>query len=62
MARRLKVNETKPDTENTSNWNNFSFGIKSKSKFYERDMFRVSLRNLDSDLNFDTMDNLDVYF
>ena len=58
----LKVNETKVDTENASNWNNFNFGIKNKSKFYERAIFRVSLQNLDSYFDFDTRDNLHLYF
>ena len=31
-ARRLSVNETKPDTENASNLNYFGFGVNSKSK------------------------------
>ena len=45
-ACRLSVIETKPDTENASNWNNFGFPDKKKSKFNERVMFSLPLQNL----------------
>ena len=41
----LRVNETKPDTKNACNWNNFGVRVKNKSKINERAMFRVSLKN-----------------
>ena len=56
------VNETKPDTENASNWNHFGFGVNNKSKCDERVLFRVSLQNLDLYLNPQTMDNLNLRF
>ena len=33
------VNKTKPDNENFSKCNYFGFGVKKKSKFYEKIMF-----------------------
>ena len=54
IVRSLRVNETKPDTENASNWINFGFGIKNISKF-NRGEFRVSHNPY-------TMDNEDLYF
>ena len=47
----LRVNETKPYTENASNCNYCGFGVKNKSKCDERAMFRASLQNLDLYLN-----------
>ena len=46
-AHELRVNETKPDTENASNWCHSGFGVVSESKCDERTLFRVSLQNLD---------------
>ena len=58
MARRLKFNETKPDTENASNGNYFAYIVKNISKFNKKAVFRVSLQNLD--LYFDSYTKNDV--
>ena len=46
-AHGLRVNETKPDTENACIWNYLGFRVNNKSKCDEMAMFRVSLHNLD---------------
>ena len=50
-VRELRVNETKPDTQNDSNWDHFAFEVNSESKSNERALFRVSLQNLDLYVN-----------
>ena len=39
----LKVKETKPDTGNTPNWDNFDHGVNKKSKSDKRPVIWVSL-------------------
>ena len=46
-ARILKVNEKNPDTENTSNWDNFHFEVNSESKCDKSALLEVSLKNSD---------------
>ena len=40
--RELRVNETKPGTENASDGDYFSFGVNNESRYDERVLFRVS--------------------
>ena len=46
-AHGLRVNETKPDTENACSWNYLGFRVNNKSKCDEMAMFQVALQNLD---------------
>ena len=59
---RPRFNETKTDTENGSNWNDFGWRVKSKSKFNENTMFLVALQNLGLYFNPKTKDNVDLRF
>ena len=61
-AGRLRVTETKPDTENASNWNFFAFRVKKKSKFNKRALFLVFLESLDFYLNPYKKDSADLRF
>ena len=45
------VDKTKPDTENTLNWDKFDHRVNKKSKFDNRLVFWVSLENLELHFN-----------
>ena len=61
-ACKVRVNDTKHDTEVASNWDDFGFGVNSESKCDEMALFRVSLQNFDWCFKPQATDNLDLRF
>ena len=61
-APKLTLNETKSDTENASYWDHFGVEVSNKLKCDKKDLFQVSLQNLDFYFNPYLKDKMNISF